>query len=175
MKKSFLLFAAIVMILSFSTNVMAQVKETNDAKAEIVKAITLEKGTALQFGKIATGLGNGGGKVVMGTNGTAIPTTVGLITSTKTAASYTIKGEAARAYTLTLPNDEAVILKHTNNIDEMTVTNFLARCGDATVDGPSHLLDGGEQQITVGATLNVKDAQLAGEYSTTFDVTVVYD
>lgn len=178
MKKSFLLFAAIVMILSFSTNVMAQVTETNDAKAEIVKAITLVKVNALEFGKIATGIGDGGGTVILSTAGVASPSVVGLVAglTPRTAASYNITGEALRAYTLTLPTNTAVILKHTNNTDQMTVTNFLARCGLASADGSSHSLPAsGSELITVGATLNVAFEQLAGLYSTTFDVTVVYD
>jgi spore coat protein U-like protein len=58
----------------------------------------------------------------------------------------------------------------------MTIGTLLARTASAGADGLTGTLDGtGADSFTVGGTLSVIAAQVAGTYAGTFDVTVAYN
>jgi hypothetical protein len=85
-----------------------------------------------------------------------------------TAASFTVGGEGAYTYSITLPVTAHTISSGSNN---MTVTAFLSN--PATIG----TLTAGTQTLTVGATLNIAAAQPNGLYisETGFNVTVNYN
>ena len=110
MKKSLIIFAALVMIASFSTKLMAQAIAPANANAEIKTALTLNSTIPLEFGKMA----------VTGTAGTVILTPAGSPTAsnvqllagqTRTAASYDATGEANSAYTYKVPMQPSILLR----------------------------------------------------------------
>jgi len=85
------------------------------------------------------------------------------------AASFTVSGEASRAYTITLPANGDVTL--VNGTNSMAANDFVHNAGGTPA------LDGtGAAAFTVGATLSVGAAQAAGVYtSANFPVTINYN
>ena len=172
MKKLILSFLAIVLVVSFSNNVMAQdVSDTksNDANAQILGAIELTVGDPLEFGGIVPGTG---GTVEITPAGVRNLTTVTGVTAsvTPTAASYTVTGTGLVPYTITIPTVSFDITNTTGSggetmaVTAMDCSQALASTFDAS----------GDDDFTVGGTLTVADGQVAGLYTGTFDVTVEY-
>ena len=172
MKKSFVIIAAIVMMVGFTSRVMAQVTDTksNSANAQILGAIALTTVNPLEFGGIVPG---SGGSVVIATDGTRTLTTVtGVnVSVTPTAASYTVTGTGLVAYTITIPTAAF-------NITNTTGTGPFATMAVSAMDCSGTLnhtfAADGTDAFTVGGTLTVANAQAPGLYTGTFDVTVAY-
>jgi len=171
MKKTLIIFAAIIMLAGFSVKLMAQGStKSNNANAEIKTAITLTAVNPLEFGKLAvTGLA---GTVLLSPAGSPTATNVQLLSgTTRKAASYTSTGEASATYAITIP------------IAPITITHAPGGAGNTmTVDtwvcsnGATSAFDGtGADAFTVGATLNVGATQNAGQYTGTFNVTIDYN
>jgi hypothetical protein len=97
------------------------------------------------------------------TGGVTLPATAGTVT----AAAFTVTGEDAYTYSISLPGSVTI----TSGSNSMTVNAFTSS------PSPTGLLTGGEQTLYVGATLNVAAAQASGTYvsSTPFNVTVNYN
>lgn len=178
MKKVITLFAAVLMIASFSNTVLADNGATASASAIIVTPISIVKHVDMDFGKVAvqTGLG---GKVILAPDGTRTLGVTGGVTlpvtnGTVTAASFTVSGNALSTYSITLPTS-ALTITHTNGSNTMIVDAFTSNPTNTVGEGV--LSASGKQTITVGATLNVAAAQPAGTYisATPFDVTVNYN
>jgi hypothetical protein len=178
MKKSILIFVAIVMMAGFSNSVMAQVGATvtgTTAGAVIISPITLSEDAPLHFGVMA----------VSGALGTCVLTTGGTRSATggvnlsaqaplATNAAYTVGGQLSTTYAITLP--ASILVTHTNTVNTMTINTLKAKTLSAGVDGLTGTLSGtGADSFTVGGSLNVIATQLAGVYSGTFDVTVAYN
>ena len=172
MKKSLIIFAALVMIASFSTKLMAQAIAPANANAEIKTALTLNSTIPLEFGKMA----------VTGTAGTVILTPAGSPTAsnvqllagqTRTAASYDATGEANSAYTITVQGTDATIHTTASGANpDMTVNTFTCSKGLAANNG---LFNGsGLETFTIGGTLHVGATQNIGTYTGTFNVTINY-
>lgn len=172
MKKLFLSFLAIVLIVGFSGNAMAQDvtdTESNDANAQILGAIELTVVNPLEFGGIVPGAG---GTVQIETDGNRILTTVTGVTAstTPTAASYTVTGTGLVPYTITIPTASFNITNTTGSgVETMAVTAM--DCSQALA---STFAANGTDAFTVGGTLTVANAQEPGLYTGTFDVTVEY-
>jgi len=174
MKKSILIFLAIVMVVGFSNKVMAQTTATASATATatIIAPIAISKsGTDLSFGNVIKGAGT----IVVAPAGTRTGTAallpgdqVGIVT----AAVFTVTGEGSNTYAITLPSSDYTITNTTGSGGEtMTVNAFTS-----TPSGTGTLASG-SQELRVGATLNVSDGQVSGVYTnaTGFDVTVNYN
>src|SRR5665647_457690 len=170
MKNIFKLIASAIVLVAFSTSVHAQDTKTATATATIITPISLAKNVDMNFGNIAVGAS--GGTVVLApagtrsaTGGVTLPVTAGTIT----AADFTVSGNAAYTYAITLPT--TVTLTRASGTETMDATAFTSTPSstgalDATL---------GTQDLTVGATLTVAAAQVAGIYTSgTFDVTVNY-
>jgi len=171
MKKSILIFLAIVMVVGFSNKAVAQATASATATATIVTPIAITKTVDMNFGNVA----------VTGTAGTVVLTPAGTrsvtggvtlpnVTGTVAAASFNVAGEGAYTYAITLPSTGYTITKAVT-LETMTVNAFTS-----TPSGTGELT-AGAQTLTVGATLNVGVAQVAGVYTnaTGFDVTVNYN
>jgi hypothetical protein len=160
---------AILAFAVFSINATAQSTATATATATIVKPISIGKNVDMNFGNIAS---NGSvGTVVMGTDGARIAgagVTLPATTGTTTAAKFTVTGEGAYTYDLTLPST-------------ITISNTDATPASMVVNGftsnSTKKLSGGTEVFFVGATLNLGASQAAGIYtnSTGFDVIVNYN
>jgi X-X-X-Leu-X-X-Gly heptad repeat protein len=86
-------------------------------------------------------------------------------TPTNNSAQFTVTGQAATAFTVTLPADGATTIANGSNT--MGV-NFTLNTGAGA-------LTSGTEQIYVGGTLSVSATQAAGSYTGTFPVTVAYN
>lgn len=177
MKKTIFIFAAIVMVAGFSTKLLAQATENTTAGAVIITPISIAETSPLHFGVMA---------VLAGTPGTCVLTTQGVRSATggvnlsaqaplATNAAYDVSGQASTTYAITLPAT-ITVTETVGSVATMTIGTLLARTASAGADGLTGTLDGlGADSFTVGGTLTVAAAQLAGTYAGTFDVTVAYN
>ena len=172
MKKVITLFAAVVMIASFSNTVLADggATATATSSATIVAPITIVKATDMNFGNVAVNSAVGGGTVVLIPAGTrtttgtvTLPTTAGTVS----AASFTIGGTGTYSYIITLPTTCTL----TSGANTMTVGTF------TSTPSATGALTAGAQTLLVGATLTVAASQATGVYvsGTAFNVTVNYN
>ena len=178
MKKIIMLFVAIAIMAGFSMKVLAQppavtAKSVQTAKAEILSAISINPGTTLEFGGIASP--TAAGTVIVATTGVrtqGVDANVPLLITgiLPTAATYTVGGTKSTFYTIGLPNDDQVTLTCSTGGTAMRVTSFV--CSYST--NTSKLSSSGTDNFSVGATLNVGASQIAGTYTGPFDVTVAY-
>jgi len=167
--KNVLKFLAIaVVILGFSANSFGQLSASADASASIVTPLKIVKATDLVFGKLAPS-GTIGSVAVTTAGIRSTPTgSIQLIgTVTPQAASFTVTGETGLVYAITLPDDGTVSL--TSGLNSMAVTGFTS-----DPDGSATLV-AGNNTISVGATIAVSATQESGDYTGSFDVSVVYE
>ena len=173
MRKIILVFLAIVMVVSFSNKVMAQdaigVTATATATATIITPIAITKTVDMNFGNVA--VTTVAGTVILAPAGTRTTTggvTLPVTAGTVTAASFNVTGLGAYTYVITLPTADHTISNGANNMTVNAFTSAPSGTGSLTASA---------QTLTVGATLNVGVAQVAGVYTsgTPFDVTVNYN
>ena len=84
----------------------------------------------------------------------------------RTAASFTISGEAGHAYKINCPTTIAL----EGPGDDMTLT-----FNPSLAIGTSLILTGGTQTLNLGGSLALAANQTAGAYSAEFNVTVAYE
>jgi hypothetical protein len=159
---------AILAVAAVANHATAQSTATATATATIVKPIGINKNVDMDFGNIAS---NGAiGSVVMGTDGarTAGAGVTIPAGSTSTAAKFTVSGEGAYTYDLTMPGTITISNSDTTTAT-MTVSGF--------TNNATNQLTGGIEVFYVGATLNLGASQPAGIYtnSTGFEVLVNYN
>ncbi|GAA3930755.1 DUF4402 domain-containing protein [Chitinophaga oryziterrae] len=169
MKKLSTLAAGLIAMLCSTTNTFAQVTVTANATATIVTPISITKTADMNFGNVAV-QSSTAGTVVLATDNSRTQTggvTLPATTGTVSAAIFTVNGESAYTYTVTLPSSLTI----SNSSINMTINAF-----SSTPSGTG-TLSSGSQTLKVGATLNVAAAQAAGTYTSTtpFNVTVNYN
>ncbi len=140
------------------------------SSATVVAPITITPVLALAFGKFSA---NTGGTIVINASTAARSVATGNVAlvsvgSTSTAATFDIGGDGASGFSITLPS-ASVNITHTNGVNTMAVGSFTSN------PATSSALVAGAKTISVGGTLTVASAQLAGAYSGTFTVTVEYN
>lgn len=152
------ILALSVVLLAFSAGMFAQLSATATATATIVSPLSIVNAGNMNFGNVAVGAG--GGTVVLTpaggrstTGDVALPTVIGTVTP----AIFTINGESATSYSITLPAAAATI---TSGVNTMTVTGF---SGD--IVSPATIPVAGTATLRVGATLNVVGGQAIGIYT----------
>ncbi|MBB5638637.1 hypothetical protein HDF26_004853 [Pedobacter cryoconitis] len=147
----------------------AQATATANASATIITPISITNTVDMNFGNVAVNAS--AGTVVLtpagtrtSTGGVTLPATAGTVT----AASFTVNGQGAYTYAITLPSTALTIASGANN---MTVSAF------TSTPSATGTLTAGTQTLNVGATLNVGGSQVAGTYTsaTPFSVTVNYN
>jgi hypothetical protein len=170
MKKSIIILAAIIMMASFS--VQATVAPSNtataNATAKILAALSIIKNVDLSFGTMT--IPTAATTVIVAPDGTR--TSTGNITllaqaPLTTASSYSVTGDPGATYTITLPASTTIL----NGTQQMTVNNFTS----SKTNNGSTIGTGGTDSFTVGATLNLNNAQASGTYTGSFNVTVNYN
>jgi hypothetical protein len=170
MKNGSKLAVAAFALIAFSSSSFAQATATATATATIVTPISITEVTNMNFGNVAVQTGSGGTVVMTPagvrapTGGVTLPTTVGTVA----AASFTVNGQGAYTYAITLP---AAAVTLTSGANTMTATAF------TSTPSATGVLTAGTQTLNVGATLNVTAAQPSGVYvsGTPFNVTVNYN
>jgi hypothetical protein len=170
MKNLFKLLIAAIMFTSLGTTAFAQVTASATASATVITPIALTKDVDMNFGNVAV---IGAGTVILAPAGTRTKTggvTLPVATGTVSSASFTVGGEGASTYAITLPTADYTITKVAST-ETMIVNTFTS-----TPSGTG-ALTAGAQTLTVGATLNVGAAQVSGSYTNIvgFDVTVNYN
>ena len=157
---------------AFILNSNAQATATATATATIVTPISISKTADMSFGNIAVSastagtviLAPAGTRTTGGAGGVTLPATTGTVA----AAAFTVNGNGAYTYAITLPG--SVTLTRASGSETMTASSFTS-----TPSGTG-TLSGGTQNLTVGATLAVAAAQVAGVYTSgNFNVTVNYN
>ena len=173
MKKTFLILAVIV-LAGFTSNVMAQSVGTaapTAAGAKIVTALTLTQISPLHFGTMT--IPSTAATVQVDPLGvrSLVSGTIILLAQTPVAtnAAYSVAGSAASTYAITLPS--SITISNGIPANDMTVNGFTSTktLNVGTLDGAGH------DTFGVGATLNLANAQPAGVYAGTFNVTIAYN
>jgi hypothetical protein len=135
--------------------------------AEVVSTLNLVNQADMVFGDIAAS--NSPGTVILSTGGTRLTTGGTFVSSTVSSgpAVFDVFGLPNSVYAITLPDFVALTGASGNS---MVVDNFTSQPVSNGLTNP-----GGEQNLVVGATLNVNSHQAIGSYSGTMTVTIVYN
>lgn len=160
-------------MIGFSMSASAQDTDSATATATIVTPISIVKVNNMNFGNVAVSAATAGTVIMTPAGGTSktggvtLPATAGTVS----AASFTVSGQGAYTYAITLPTTDYTITHTTTPASTMTVNAFTS-----TPTGTGALTSG-SQTLNVGATLNVDAGETAGTYTnaTGFDVTVNYN
>ncbi len=156
----------------FTLDLQAQVTVTSQVFAEVVEALTASETSQLNFGKFFPQAD--GGQIEVSPEGTRQATgSTKLSGGTSSPASYEICGADGVNFTVILPPKPAV-LSNADNSKTMTIDNWQS----SPSPGQGGLqLEGGTQQVKLGATLNVGslDENPVGMYAGTFSITFSYN
>ena len=171
MKISKNLLVVVLALVGFTATSTAQSTANATASATVITPIAITNASNMNFGNISVQTATGGTVVLAPagsrtrTSGVTLPATTGTVS----AASFNVTGTAAYTYAITLPG--TVTLTRASGAETMDATSFTSSpSATGTLNGS------GAQTLTVGATLTVAAAQVAGSYvSTNFDVTVNYN
>ena len=186
MKKTILIIGAIVMMAGFSTRVMAQTHSatiTNDAVAELIVPMTLNKTAGLNFGTLNLGTG-ASGAVVLSTGGTSTPSggvTLSSFKNRPSVATYKVTGTYSQTYALTIDNSITLTAASVlAGVKTMTVSNltvsYTNKPTEAPANGSTSTLDAtGIDSFKIGGTLTVDASQAGGIYNGSFTASVDYN
>jgi len=166
---SVIAFAAFIFTATAADNVANKTLSVQ-SKARIITPITLANtdAQALDFGVIARGTTDA--TIVLAAS--ASPSrnvfsgdAVILTSAAQTAAKFTVGGENAKTYAITIPSTTQTIVAGANHLD---ITNFTCSNGTNGAIGTNDL-------FYVGGTLAVPAAAVPASYTGTFSVTVAYN
>jgi hypothetical protein len=172
----------IVVVACFAVKISAQSEATvsSTASASLLVAMSLSEASPLNFGSSLLP-SIAGGTIVLHSNSTNQDYTGGVATSAATPApsmaAFNVVGTGLETYAIVLPSLITVWHTsistgvHTMDINSMT-SLFNGAVSNATT---STLESNGTDSFTVGATLNVQEDQIGGQYSGTFQVSVDYN
>ena len=177
MKKTILIFAAILIMVGLTTKTFSQTNTVSNASAssKIVETLVLTETTQLNFGTMSRPVG--AVNVVVSTTGvrsTSGAGTITLLTQAPTAqnAEFHVVGSPTSTYEILLPNDGVVTIS--NGTDDIHVNGFNALTSmGAGINGT--LNSSGLDDFKVGATLVLIDNQAPGSYVGSYEVTVNYN
>jgi hypothetical protein len=176
MKKITSILSIMAVSAIFSTSALAQGTQTATATSAssttIVAPIAISNSVPLAFGSFAS---NAAGTLILSSASVQSSTGGVKLNSAKgapTAAKFTVTGEGAYGYTVTLPTSLTLTTAVAGTVKTMEVTTFVSSLTDGI-----GALTSGAQDFTVGATLNVAAGQVVGLYDSTtpFTVTVNYN
>ena len=187
---------------TYLTNAQDAISQSTSATARIVAPLGFSLDGVLAFGDIAKPTSAASGTVTLNPKNKEREldgvTNVGAGDDNDNFSlpTYTVTGEVGLAFTLTLPDDNAVTLylleeddvngwsvtaTENEENDEMEITNFTSyrTDDDAPITTATRSQNIGDDddanKYVVGATLNVKSTQTTGYYRGTFAVTAQYD
>lgn len=182
MKKTLMIFAAIVMMAGFSNTVMAQATATTSGGAVLIVPMTITQTAPLHFGSITLLSTAATGTVTLPSSSisrvfSAGVEAAGVSSDPATNAAYDVTGTYNETYALVLPS-AAITLTEVGgtNAATMTVTAFTASfTAVGSTATTSTLSTTGTDDFTLGATLNLAIGQTGGVYAGTFPVSVDYN
>lgn len=134
------------------------------AGAKIIAPLEITNTASLYFGTVAPSLTQGDNVVVTPAGDKKCGAALTCLTADHTAAAFDVKGEADAVYTISLP--EGIEITNDKG-DAMKVYDF-------TGSKDNGRLVKGEDNFTVGGTLDVGVRQAAGKYTGRFVVAVEY-
>ena len=180
MKKSLLIFAALLIMAGFTTSVIGQTSATvtgTSAGVQLIVPMAISQDSPLHFGTVNL-LAGAAGTVVLPSNSTVRTFTGGVVASsvvpTPTNAAYHVTGTKNVTYALTLP--VSITVTETGSAATMIINNLKARFNGKASDAVTSTLSAtGTDSFTVGGTLTVAASQVGGIYLGTFNVTVDYN
>ncbi len=161
--------AVCAMAIFASTQAFADSQATANASATVLSPISIAKVDDMNFGSFVSSP-TVEGTVALTAASTTSRSGTGVVLdsgSTGSAAKFSITGLSNGVFSITLPT--SVTLTSTNST--MTVDTFTTDLSPTAAT----LSAGGLADLYVGATLQVGDAQEAGTYTGTFDVSVDYN
>ena len=165
MKNTSIILAASAAALSTGlySAVISAASVTASTSANVISPLIITENTALNFGDVAVGLT--GGDVILAPGGGRSVTgdAQAVLGGANTAGTFTISGQALKAYTLTFPGTVDI----SGGVGTMDVTTF-SDTSSGSISGA------GTETFNVGATLTIGGAQAPGLYSSTYTVTVNY-
>ncbi len=170
MKKLTKISASAIIVIGFSLNSFGQATGHASASATIMIPISIVHVADLAFGNVAVQAGTAG-TVIMSTAGArstggAGGVTLPSVTGTFNAAAFTVNGDGASTYAITLPAT-VTINSGGNNMTVNAFTSNPSGTGALTL---------GTQSLLIGATLNVSAGQAPGTYTNaSWDVIVNYN
>ena len=146
------------------------------ANATVVRPITITSSSPhLRFGSFSTSAA--GQTVAIGTDGErTLVGALGIGTGQNAfgAASFTVGGEGALTYAITLPTTTNITTGTASAPETMEVSAFSSNpSGTGLLSGTAGTL--GSQTLQVGATITSVASQTSGIYSGSFTVTVAYN
>lgn len=156
-------------LVSVCTPAIAQDTATAPSSVTIIQPIDITAVDSLDFGVVAAPTGTGTGTVtVSAASARSAADGVALVSGgTVGAASFTVSGDASRAFSTTFPVSGTFPLKASGQPD-LTVTLI-----PGTV--PTALDGNGTAAFTVGGTLAIPGGTTPAVYSGSFDVMVSYN
>jgi len=163
MRKLFILF---IVLGGFAVNSFGQASTNGTATAKLVTPIAISATRNLAFGTLARTTVAGSVTIANTAAGARTGSNVDLVgTPTNNSAEFSVTGEVATAYTVTLPSNGATTIA--SGANTMGV--------DFTLSAGAGALTASPELFYVGGTLSVSATQPAGDYTGTFAVTVAYN
>ena len=165
------LFAITAFVLSATAaDNVANKTVSVQGRARIITPITLANtgSQALDFGVIARGTTDATiivASIDAPSANVATGDAVVLSSAPQTAAKFTVGGESAKTYAITIPSTTQTIISGANSLN---ITNFTYSNGATGTIGTNDV-------FYVGGTLSVPAAAVAASYTGTFNVTVNYN
>jgi hypothetical protein len=137
--------------MMYSMHLHAQVSVNAQVFAEVLDALTATENAQMSFGKFSPGMH--GGEILLSPDGVrTVNGNVVLSGEGYSPGSFTITGEDQAVFSIVLPARESVLTLSSGGSKEMVVTNWVSNPPAGTGTGG---LNGGSQEVKVGATLKV--------------------
>jgi hypothetical protein len=156
---------AVAALAAFSATPAFAADVESKAGARIVAPLQIANATPLYFGTIAPSLTANDQVVISPAGDKDCGAELTCMTDDHTAAAFKVSGAEDASYTIELPSEIAIV---NGNGTKMAVTKF-------TGSKSAGKLVSGQDDFTVGGTLDVEAKQESGEYTGTFVVAVEYN
>lgn len=174
MKKTYLFIAVAISAIGFTTSASAQTSATGQmtSTATLIKPISITTGAQMSFGTLTTS--DLGGSVTFTSSGDGVAFVPGYnsitaLTTTPTAATFTVNGEGGSAFTISLP-ETAQELSSGAEVVKLSLSDFKHNLTTIALDGT------GEKVFQVAATLTIPANTVSGVFtSANIPVTVNYN
>jgi hypothetical protein len=165
--------AALALLASVSAPVLAQTtaSQSTTGTTKIVQAITLTKTTDLAFGTVVKPATGANSVLIDATTGARTLTgagTAALTTSTTSRAAFSVGGEGAQTFSITVP----ATFNMTSGANSLTVT-LTTSAATGTLSGA--LGAAGTATFGVGGSFPIATTTVSGSYTGTFTTTVTYN
>jgi len=160
------ILAVAIVSLAASTSAFAQsATATATASVTFVSPLSITKTADLNFGSIIAGPAGGG--ITIDPDGGQYPNSVVVLPGGYSNAQFAVSGVPNSSYSIVLP--VSAIVSNGDSAYDLVAVDFTS-----LPSGTGTLSADGTQTLGVGATMHITHAQVPGNYSGTFDVTVMY-